>query len=300
MSLDSTQLRYFLEVGTLGSIKGAAETLHITQSALSRRMAKLEHDIGRPLFERSHEGVTLTPTGRQLMGHAIELIALLDRIRRIGDGPEEPAEDFHSLRLGMVSSISSLLLEKIVLEYARVRPDVLLQVDGLADQTLQALGLNIKLGRTEAPSPSVLTLPIWRETLLVVGPAGASLKDLRGMTYVEAARQAQVRESIGRVLAEFALVPDRTIAVWPAADSLRLLDRGAYAVLPYSLLAALGALDKHAVFASQKVRVPLDLHVNRASMKRPEIKALIPVIQAVTQEFMARDCSGHLSDPRAA
>ena len=80
MALDSTQLRYFLEVGTLGSIKAAAETLHITQSALSRRMVKLETDIGKSLFIRSHTGVELTEVGRELMSRAIELTSLLEKI----------------------------------------------------------------------------------------------------------------------------------------------------------------------------------------------------------------------------
>jgi DNA-binding transcriptional LysR family regulator len=56
-------MRYFASVARYGSIRKAAEELHIVQSALSRQIHKLEQDLGVPLFERHARGVQLTSAG---------------------------------------------------------------------------------------------------------------------------------------------------------------------------------------------------------------------------------------------
>jgi DNA-binding transcriptional LysR family regulator len=56
-------LRYFLEVAGTGSISQASERLHVAASAISRQIAKLEHDLGVPLFERRPRGMVLSEAG---------------------------------------------------------------------------------------------------------------------------------------------------------------------------------------------------------------------------------------------
>jgi DNA-binding transcriptional LysR family regulator len=50
-----------------GTISGAAAELEVTQSAVTRRILKIEGAIGEPLFLRHSRGVTLTPAGRQFV-----------------------------------------------------------------------------------------------------------------------------------------------------------------------------------------------------------------------------------------
>ena len=57
-------LRYFDQVARLGSIRRAAEALHVASSAVNRQIIKLEAEIGTPLFERLRSGVRLTPPAR--------------------------------------------------------------------------------------------------------------------------------------------------------------------------------------------------------------------------------------------
>ena len=45
-------LRYFLEIAKEGSMTAAAETLHVSQSALSKQMKDLEYELGKNLFRR--------------------------------------------------------------------------------------------------------------------------------------------------------------------------------------------------------------------------------------------------------
>ncbi|MBH5397250.1 LysR family transcriptional regulator [Bradyrhizobium sp. CNPSo 4010] len=296
MALDSTQLRYFLEVGTLGSIKAAAQTLHITQSALSRRMVKLETDIGKPLFIRSHVGVELSQVGRELMQRAIELTSLLEQIGQIGQMPLPPDQS-RTLHLGMVSSASSLLLEKVVVRFAKVCPDVFLRIEGLTDQPLSVLGLEIKVGRSETSDSAVNCTTLWKEALLLVTSRTAKVRELRRMTFIEAAKSPQIRRVEKRILAEHGLDPNRRIEVWPASEAIRIVDDNAYTILPYSLLAAHNRLNDFKIIPARTERLSLDLCVLKSAAKRPEYRALMAVIKDVANEFLRHDRSGYLIAP---
>lgn len=56
-------LRYFDEVVRSGSIRIAAERLHVAPSAISRQIKNIEDELGAPLFDRHARGVALTPAG---------------------------------------------------------------------------------------------------------------------------------------------------------------------------------------------------------------------------------------------
>ncbi|TCZ64938.1 LysR family transcriptional regulator [Roseicella aquatilis] len=80
-------LRYFLAVARTGSIRGAAEVLHVAASAISRQILELEAECGQALLERLPRGVVLTEAGRVVADHAQrqadELSLLEDRLRRL-------------------------------------------------------------------------------------------------------------------------------------------------------------------------------------------------------------------------
>lgn len=57
------EYRYFYEVANSGSIRKAAELLHISPSALSRQIQRTEDTLGTPLIERRKTGVQLTAAG---------------------------------------------------------------------------------------------------------------------------------------------------------------------------------------------------------------------------------------------
>jgi DNA-binding transcriptional LysR family regulator len=92
------RLRYFLAVIRAGSIRGAAEALHVAASAVSRQIAELELDCGGPLLERLPRGVVPTEAGRIVAEHAQrqadEAALLEDRLRRIR-GAEEGTVRIH-------------------------------------------------------------------------------------------------------------------------------------------------------------------------------------------------------------
>ena len=84
------QLRYFAAVAERGSVSQAALDLHLSQSALSEALRKLETELGVELLERSSRGVATTPAGAALLPEARAAIerfdGALDTARRAASG----------------------------------------------------------------------------------------------------------------------------------------------------------------------------------------------------------------------
>ena len=78
MNFDLGDLRAFLAVSDLGSFRAAAEILHISQSALSRRVDKLEAALGVQLFIRTTRKIELTTTGRTFIHKARNVMLELE------------------------------------------------------------------------------------------------------------------------------------------------------------------------------------------------------------------------------
>jgi DNA-binding transcriptional LysR family regulator len=79
--MDLTSLRYFFEAARTGSIRQAAEHVHVAPSAVSRQIAKLEHEFGSQLLERRSNGVRLTPAGELLAKQLQLTVRDLSRVR---------------------------------------------------------------------------------------------------------------------------------------------------------------------------------------------------------------------------
>ncbi|MBV9249729.1 MAG: LysR family transcriptional regulator, partial [Acetobacteraceae bacterium] len=65
--MDFTALRYFSATAHSRSIRAASETLHVSPSAISRQIAKLEHELRAPIFDRLALGMKLTAAGEILL-----------------------------------------------------------------------------------------------------------------------------------------------------------------------------------------------------------------------------------------
>ena len=77
-SLDLTALRSFVAVADTGGVTRAAGFLHLTQSAVSMQVKRLEEALGLSLLDRAGRGVALTPAGQQLLGYARRMVSLND------------------------------------------------------------------------------------------------------------------------------------------------------------------------------------------------------------------------------
>ena len=83
-SMDIKTLRYFLAVAREENMTRAAETLHVTQSTLSKQMKALEAELGKDLFMRHAFSIELTDEGQLLRKRAEDLVDMADKIFLIG------------------------------------------------------------------------------------------------------------------------------------------------------------------------------------------------------------------------
>ncbi|KEF32301.1 MAG: LysR family transcriptional regulator [Gammaproteobacteria bacterium] len=72
--MDSNSLKAFLTIVDLGSFSEAAAVLHLTQPAISKRLAALENLLGEKLVDRSHREIRLTDAGARLLPHARRIL----------------------------------------------------------------------------------------------------------------------------------------------------------------------------------------------------------------------------------
>ena len=78
--MDFTALRYFCETANTRSIRAASERLHVAPSAISRQIAKLEHELRTPIFDRRAHGMTLTAAGEILQSKVEEMMREFARV----------------------------------------------------------------------------------------------------------------------------------------------------------------------------------------------------------------------------
>jgi molybdate transport repressor ModE-like protein len=122
MALDAGRVRVLVEVAHAGSIAAAAARMGFTPSALSQQLAKLEREVGVPLFERGRTGTRLTGPGRVLLEHGErvlgELRAAEEAVRAAaGDEPQRIA-------VGAFSTAARTLLPRALAALKAGRPGI--------------------------------------------------------------------------------------------------------------------------------------------------------------------------------
>lgn len=81
--IDRSHLRIMRELDRQGSLTGAAKALHLTQSALSHKMIKLEEILGVALWIKEGRNIRLTQAGQHLLREAKRLLPQLERVDEV-------------------------------------------------------------------------------------------------------------------------------------------------------------------------------------------------------------------------
>ncbi|MEQ8229809.1 MAG: LysR family transcriptional regulator [Rhodospirillales bacterium] len=90
--MDLKALGYFAAIAEFGSITRAAQHLRVAQPAVSRKVQKLERDVGAKLLSRTVQGVSLTEQGAHLLSRITPVLAVLKQTRaEIRDWGQEPS-----------------------------------------------------------------------------------------------------------------------------------------------------------------------------------------------------------------
>ncbi len=102
--LNYHHLRYFHAIAREGNLTRAAEQMHVSQSALSIQLRKLEESLGQKLFERDHKTLLLTEAGRVAFDYAETIFRAGDEL--MGTLTQPTGTVRRVLRVGSVSTLS--------------------------------------------------------------------------------------------------------------------------------------------------------------------------------------------------
>lgn len=125
------QLEYIAAVTRLGSLRRAAEELHLSQPALSETVRNLERELGVDLLERKRSGAKISDEGRELLPHIVSVIEAVDRLRGAAGDQHRVSR---MIRLGTVNTATVPLLIPTVREFRATHPVTQVEVVG-AQQT---------------------------------------------------------------------------------------------------------------------------------------------------------------------
>jgi len=117
------QLQYFIAVAEEGTVSGAAQSLSISQSAVTDAIKELESDLGVTLFERHRRGLAITHKGHQFYRHANRILGDVQDARR-SFAAGEPAAPPSQLSLGVTSLVAGYVLSDLLARFRRAYPGV--------------------------------------------------------------------------------------------------------------------------------------------------------------------------------
>lgn len=173
-NISLTQLRCFAAVADKGSFTLAAETLCLTQSAVSQAVKQIETTLGAQLLARAPEGVGLTAQGRQALP---EVRAALAALERLGASTRQAAPLSGSLRLGVVQSAAIRLLPGWMRRLRILHPGISLVLYEGTDPEILSWVLSgvAEAGICSRLHPDLTATEIFRDAYVAVVPVGHDL-----------------------------------------------------------------------------------------------------------------------------
>ncbi|MDQ7907436.1 LysR family transcriptional regulator [Phytohabitans sp. ZYX-F-186] len=183
--MDFKQLTALVTVSDVGSVTKAARLLHLVQPAVSRHIRSLEEEVGVPLFERTRQGMTLTPAGEILTERARRALLELERARAEIRPDRGPVQGI--VTIGLLDSTVEILAAPLVESVARRHPGVSLRLlgafSGHLRQWLDDGAVDMTLLYNLASTPSISVTPLLHESLWAVAPPDADLAGAGALTW---------------------------------------------------------------------------------------------------------------------
>jgi DNA-binding transcriptional LysR family regulator len=208
--MDTPELAAFVAVADHGSFSAAADALHLTQSAVSRRIATLERRLAVPVFDRIGRRVALTEAGRTLLPRARRILGDLEDTRTLlrdlsgrVAGPLALATSHH---------IGLRRLPPVLRAFSGAHPDVELDLQFLDSEAAHELLLQGALELavvTLAPGgvPPLASEAVWDDPLVFAVGADDALRGAATVTLAELATRSAVLPGPGSIGLGWTVLP---------------------------------------------------------------------------------------------
>ena len=190
--MEMHQLRYFAKVADLGNFTHAAKACHVSQPSLSFQIAKLERQLGQPLFERQSRGAKLTNAGLRFKERVDQILRLID------DAQACMQDDTDSGRLvvAAIPTIAPYLLPSALARFSKQYP--LAQIEVIEETTEHIIRMcaegDVDLSIIALPiaDTNLEVTPLFEEELLAVLPKGHQLAKKKRLVMDDLAKQPLV------------------------------------------------------------------------------------------------------------
>jgi LysR family transcriptional activator of glutamate synthase operon len=191
-------LAWVLTLADHGHVTDTAAVLGTTQPTLSRTLARVEAELDARVFERSHDGVHLTPLGETVASAAREIVGRYTALQAELAAQLDPESGV--VRLAFLDSIATYLVPRVLRTFHEQAPRVRVLLSQepaheiIEDLATGAADLAITSAR---PSPGHGWHPLMDERLVLVVPPGHRLRDRRTVTLAELAEEELVTTPVG-------------------------------------------------------------------------------------------------------
>lgn len=187
--MDLVVVRWFLAVAEHGNVTRAAAELRISQPGLSRAIARLQRDLGTPLFDREGRTLRLNRYGELFRGHAERLVAAEEAARRALAQAADP--DRGEVSLAFLHTQGTVVVPELLRSYRQDHPRVGFRLRQGSAERIQA---DVAEGRADmgitSPRPAGLAWhPLTTEPLCLAVPADHRLAGHAEVRLSEAAAE---------------------------------------------------------------------------------------------------------------
>ena len=205
--INADLLRTFIEVARLEHLGRAAEILQTDQSTLSRKIARLEKELGVPLFERIGRSIRLTQAGRRFVGRAERLLG--DLRDAVDEAAGTISAESGEVRVGFLHTVGARWLPERLARFLNAHPGVrfVLEEGTTAEVVAGLLDGRFDVGILGPPpqnAPELLVVPLFRERVSVVVPSGHRLVGRSSVTLHDIAEEPLIlprsRSGLRRVI----------------------------------------------------------------------------------------------------
>ncbi len=235
LNLHLHHLAYLREVERSGSLTEAAESLHLSQPALSQSLREIERRLGEPIYEREGRSRRLTPAGEELLAFAVEVLAQAEDLTRRLESRRQGKRG--RLRVGMIDAVSLYVLPEVVRRYRVDRPDAELVLTVAPSEqlllSLERYELDLAFAVGPVQNPKLQAVEIRREALMIYAPVesrGRRLDDVDWILYPPGSR---TRALIDESFAQQGLRPRVTLETGSPEVMRQLVSLGlGWSVLP--------------------------------------------------------------------
>lgn len=187
--MELSQLRTLIHVAELGSLSKASDRLRIAQPALSRQVRMLEAELGFALFVRHGRGMVLSEQGKEVLAHAVRVLAEIDEIRAIATPADAPLTG--EVAIGLPPTVADIISLPLAAAFGKAHPKARLRLvsafTGYLLDWLHRGEIDIAVLYDPRMARSLRSRPLLLENLFLIGPPEAGFSTVRAMPFASLA-----------------------------------------------------------------------------------------------------------------